>query len=329
MTGAAMLELVLDPVVFRVPPNGDLTTWGRRINRISSLIAHPFLRASSPARALDSMVATWYSAPEPQDGPAAYELARFAHEAAARLANAPECRDGPPLLDNIKLDPAYVAPVLDNEARADFELHLGEAGCSQRDGGSHVGVLGPADSWEQDTPQVLVEAEILARDTIMGLTESESSEAFLREFLDRSSTVDEVLARCCDHPCTLLADPDLGVRVTWAAQFGGDPWNLDFEIGPEFIPSVKALNFDRRAGEARRCLRVMALIAGGRAADVDGHDDRETAAATSRVRKDRNGNTVVRSRLQNQVPDADRLFWARGAKPIFLNVAGHQGGPAI
>jgi hypothetical protein len=325
-----MLELILDPVVFATPHGGDLTTWGDRIQRISSLTAHPFLRASSPERVINSMVATWYSAPDPQVGPATFELARFAHEAAARLATTPECSEGAPLLDNIKLDPDYVAPTLDKESRSDFEFHLGEAACAQRDGGVHVGILGPPDSWKEDKPQVLVEGEILARDDpTSGLTEVEESEALLREFLNRSDNVREVLAHCCDHACALLADPDFGVRAMWAAQFGGDPWSLDFEIGPEFIASTKALNFDRRAGEARRCLRVMALIAGGRAAEVDGHDDRETEAATSPIRKDRNGNTVVRSRLQNRVPDADRLFWARDAKPVFLNVAGHQGGPVL
>jgi len=324
-----MLELVLDPVLFRTPSNGDVATWGDRIHRLSELIAHPFLRASAPERALNSMVATWYSAPEPQDGPAAYELARFAHEAAARLANAPDCPNGAPLLDNIDLDPGYVAAMVDNDARSDFELHLGEAACVQRDGGTHIGIFGPSNSWDKDVPQVLVEAEILARDSpITGLTEAETAQA-LREFLDRSSTIDDVLGQCCDRPCSLLENPDLGVRAIWATQFGGDPWSLEFEIGPEFIASAKALNLHHRAGEAKRCLRVMALIAGGRDADVDGHDDRETEAPTSPIRKDKNGNTVVRSRLQNRVPDADRLFWARGAKPIFLNVSGHRGEPAL
>lgn len=325
-----MIELALDPVMFRTPSDGNLSIWGDRIRQLTSLIAHPFLRGTSPERALNLMVATWYSVSDRHEGLAGHELARFAYEAAARLEPTPDCPDGAPLLDNIELDPAYIAPALDAESRGEFEVHLGEAACVRRDGGPHLGILGPADSWEKDMPQILVEAEILARDDpTAGLAELEDSEAALREFLDRSTSVDDVFAQCTAHPCALLENPDFGVRVMWAVQYGGDPWSIDFEIGPDFVASAKALNFGRRAGEARRCLRVMALIAGGRDADVEGHDDRETAAATSPIRKDAKGNTIVRSRLQNGVPDADRLFWARSEKPVFLNVSGHKGAPAV
>lgn len=328
--GTIVLDVVVDPVVFGMPEDNDFKSWGNKISEIGALIAHPFVNGTCVSRVLDVMVATWYSASDTQTGAAGHELARFAHESAARLDDCPSFVDGAPLLDNLKVDPKYVAASVGLTARDDFHTHLGEAACVQHDGNVHVGIVGPADSWAQDSTEVLVEAEILARDDpVSGLTEAQNGEVSIREFLRRSSNVQELLEKCSDYPCALLSDPDLGVRVLWAVQFGGDPWELDFDIGPEFVASAREMNFDRRTGEARRCLRVMAMIAGGLDADIDGHEDRETEAATSPVRKDASGNTIMRSRLQNKVPDADRIFWARGRKPIFLNVSGHKGMPAL
>jgi hypothetical protein len=325
-----MLELVIDPVLLAPPSDGDSGRWTERLRGVGSLISQSGLRATCGEQALNQAIALWYSQTDASTGAAPHELALVAHEYASRLAAAPKCAAGQPLVDKIRTDPGYTPAQVDETGRAAFTEHLGEAAVAKQDGGMHVGILGPSDSWEQEVDSVLVEGEILGReDDETGLVESREAEAVLREFLDRSGRVGDVLKRLCDQPCTLLRYPELGVRALWATQFGGDPWQLDFEVSPTFAMSVIGLNFHNRSGEARRCLRVMAQIAGGRAEDIDGHEERESGAATSPVQKDRRGNKVMRSYLQNRVPDAHRLFWARGAKPIFLNVSGHEGGPAV
>lgn len=324
------LDLVIDPVLFAPPEGDDPKPWVVKLIELRSFIERSCLRVSCADEVRDMAIALWYSQPDPKGGPSAHELARMAHESASRLKNSPHFAAGVPLLDGISVDPAYVNRRIDPNGRTQFEDHLAEAACVKNDGGTHLGVLGPVDSWSRETDAIEIEAEILGRDhELDGLTEAEGIAGRLREFLARSDTIKRVLEVCCEHPCSLLATPEFGVRALWAVHFGGDPWEIDFEVGPQFNDSVKSMNYQHRPGDAKRCLRVMAQIAGGRADQVDGHEERETAAPTSPIQVDKTGNSVIRSRLQNKVADAHRLFWARGPKPIFLNVSGHQGGPAI
>jgi hypothetical protein len=255
----------------------------------------------------------------------------LAYETASRLEKKSTYPEGEPLLDSIDLKPRYVNARLDMDGRGKLEAHVAEAACGKKDGSLHVGLLSPAESWEGQTAEILVEAEVLGReDRDSGLVEAEENQALLREFLARSEHPQDVLERCCEQPCALLAEPDFGVRAVWATHFGGDPAGVNFKVGSGFVASLRGLDYDRRAGDARRCLRIMAMIAGGRASEVEGHEHHEgpgTASAVLQV----GGRPVIRSYLSNHVANAHRLFWIRGEdeRPTFLNVSGHDGKPAI
>ena len=325
-----MFELVADPVVFAPPEEEDVNVWVTRIADLGRLAADSYFRLSCPSSARDEAIALWYSEPRVAGGPSNYEFARMAHERASQLHVSPEFLEADPLLDAVSVDPAYENKRLGSRSQSDVEGHLAEAGCAKAEGRPHAGIFGPAESWARKPDSIEVEARILGRDhPLDGLIEADKDESLLREFLAHSSSVPGLLSACCEEPCVLLGSPQLGVRALWAVHFGGNPWELDFEIGPGFQESVLAMNYHHRPGEAKRCLRVMAQIAGGMGDQVEGHEERVTAAPTSPVQTDQDGNPVIRSRLQNRVADAHRLFWARGSRPTFLNVTGHEGKPAV
>ena len=325
-----MFELVADPVLFAPPKEEEVKVWAARIADLGRFAADSYFRLSCPSAARDGAIGLWYSQSPAAGGPSNHELARLAHERASRLHVSPEFFEADPLLDAVSVEPAYVNTRLGEGDRSDFEDHLAEASCAKSEGRPHAGIFGPNASWAHETDSIEVDARILGRDDPLdGLTEADSDETQLREFLAHSESVSELFSACCEEPCQLLRSPQLGVRVLWAVHFKGDPWEIDFEIGPDFQKSVLAMNFHHRPGEAKRCLRVMAQIAGGLDDQVEGHEERVAAAPTSPVQTDRCGNPVIRSRLQNRVADAHRLFWARGPRPTFLNVTGHEGKPAV
>lgn len=330
MSGPEAFELVVDPILIGPPSDGDISAWMRSQADIGALIRNSCLRVTCAQSARDEMVALWYAASGQQEGPATHELARVAHEFASRLEDPPRCANGTPIVEALSIDPPYVAKTVSPISRQEFEDHLGEAACTKHDGGIHVGILGSDNSWERSSKEITVEAEIIGRDDELDdFIEVEESESQLRELLPRSDDIAEVLERCCDHPGALLARfPDFGVRALWAVQFGGDPWGLEFNLGSTFASSVREMNYLRRPGEAKRCLRVMALIAGGRAGEVEGHEQHEGPGTTSAVVKI-GGDPVIRSYLSNHVADAHRLFWIRGEQITFLNVSGHEGNPAL
>src|SRR5262249_4805190 len=146
------------------------------------------------------------------------------------------------------------------------------------------------------------------------ISETKDEETSMRHFINRSEDVDEMLIACCSVPTALLKVPEFGVSAFWAVEFGGDPADLSFEIGSDFAESVNAMNYGRLPGHAKRCLRNMALIAGGRGSEVDGHEARTGQGGNDPVLRDSKGDAVMRSRLGNNTPDAHRLFWVRGQR---------------
>jgi hypothetical protein len=258
------------------------------------------------------------------------DLLRYFNEIVGRIGEDVHMKEGSALLDNVTVEPEYIACLGDGAGRKIFVEHLGEAGLANDDGGPHLGVLTHEGSWSEAGDSLEINAEIHMREGPGGeWYEPGYSSASLHAFLPRSHEVDELLAECCKYPCALMECVEFGVIAYWTAVLGGDKDVLDFELGPKFNESIAGLNYKRNTRYAKSCLRVMALIAGGRASEVEGHEERSGAGAENPVVCDVAGNPVIRSRLANNTPDAHRIFWIRGKKPIFLNVSGHEGHPTL
>ncbi len=276
------------------------------------------------------MIARWYSE-LPQIGVLqGYEMARLVAETSERLHDAPEFAAGHPLVDHIRCTPQYAPNGLAQSERQDFEVTVAEAGCVRAEGIPHAGIFGPSSHWGQPGSSVLVEAEILARDIPeLGPVETSGSDAQIREFVPLSESIDEILGHCCEYPGKLMSHPEFAIQAYWTAVLHGSAVALDFEVGPDFVSSAMGMNYQNEDGLARTCLRVMARIAAGYAADVEGHRERQGPGPNDPPLSDSDGTPVMRAYLANHTSDPHRLFWLRGKRPKFLNVTGHEGRPAV
>jgi hypothetical protein len=291
------------------------------MRQLAMLIAESGLRATCPSELRHAMHARWF-----ENGPPS-ELLRVFSEIEGRLYDTVELSGGVVLLDKVSSDPIYVCAELDESQRRQFMEHLAEAGVANSEREGHTGVLSPDASWSETSQSICVEAEIVDREDPSAYLAERDLEARLREFLPRVPEINDVFAICAQHPCELIMNPAWGVRAVWVGVLGGDEEKLDFEIGPDFVASVSHLDYIHKPGLAAACLRAMALIAAGRGREVDGHETKKKGSGSETLRVD--GHAVMRSRIENRRPDANRLHWIRGPRPKFLNVSGHGGGPSI
>ena len=322
------MQLVLDPALLGPPVSGGVAAWVRQIQEVGELVGEQGLEATSAKAPRDEMLALWYATEGIQEGLAGFELARMAEEVSARVRGAvPSLR--PPLIDDVLVSPAYVDQRMSASGLEKFKDHLAEAACSRRDGEDQLGVLGPHSSWEEPMSHVLVEGQVVAReDPVDGLVDEAAENQAVREFLERVTTVKDVYSQCCKCPCALIKEPELGIKAFWMTEFSGQPDELRFTVGPEFSASVAAMNYHHLAPGAKKCLWVMTLIAAGRANELEGHEERTGKGGNNQtLRVD--GDPVMRAYISNRTPDAHRIFWIRREKPVFLNVTGHDGRPAL
>jgi hypothetical protein len=323
------VQFVIDPAVLGPPLDSDIAGWLQQIHELSALVEEQGIVATSAKLPRDQMVARWWSDWETQHGLAGFELARMAEEVSARIHGEAPSPQHPPLLDNVSLNPPYRENRIPDDGKKDLEVHFAEAACASRDGADQLGVLGPDQSWGDLGKHVLVQGEVLAReDPLEGLLEEEPDDMDLREFLRRSTIVHQIYSQCCERPCSLMKHLRLGVRAFWLVKFAGNPNDLEFTIGPNFEASLNAMNYPHLVANARKCLRVMALIAAGRGDELEGHEERTGKGGNNEVLRV-NGDPVMRAYISNRTPNAHRLFWIRKDTPVLLNVTGHDGEPAI
>jgi hypothetical protein len=315
------VQLVLDPITLGPPAPTEVAKWTRRMKELGDLIGQGGLRVTCPAELRHAMHAKWF-----EDGPPS-DLIRVFSEVDGRLYEKVDIQGGAVLLDRPSSDPTYIVAEFSDAQRRQFAEHLGEAGAARSEQNDQVGVLSSATSWSEEQSAIRVEADVVECDGLSGLTASGNDGGRLREFLPRSSEVCDVIGRCAEKSCELIMKPKWGISVVWVGLLGGQEEELSFEIGDDFVDSVSALDYRHKPGLAAACLRAMALIAGGRSAEVDGHETRKKGRGSDVLRVD--GHAVMRSRIENRRPDANRLHWIRGPQPRFLNVSGHEGGPAL
>ena len=325
-----MLQVTVDPLPFAPPGDGDLAAWTKMVRRVGSVISQAAVHGACSGSLRDKVIALWYSE-QPEDSRfPGYEMARLAAETLGRLHDSPTFSRGAPLLDHVRCTPKYEADRLSQDERLALEENVAEAGCCKGEGNAHVGLLSSESAWSEPASHVLVEADIVARDDpAFGLVEPASAEVGIREFLPRSDSIDEVLARCCEFPSILIGYPEFAVEAFWVSVFGGSVDSLDFEVGSDFEASVQAMNYLNEEGLARTCLRVMTRIASGQAGEIEGHRERQGSGPSDPPLCDRHGVPVMRAYLANHTSDPHRLFWLRSERPKFLNVTGHEGRPAI
>lgn len=276
------------------------------------------------------MLARWFEAGGPGTEPEGAELARVAGEVAGRLVSEVELDEGEAEFGALELAPPYEAGPLSVDEVETFNQHLGQAAMRTQDDGRHLGLLGPASSWGEESGSILVEGSIDARLRPNGdVIEPEGEGASLRAFLSRSDDTAGIVARTCEHPCLLVQHPKFGAPAYYAGVMNEDPSGLAFELGAEFEASVRAMNYPHDTRYAKKCLRAMALVAAGRAEELMGHIERHGPGGNEPPVKDGDGRLVWRGYLAHKSSDAHRIFWVAGRKPKFLNVSGHEGRPAL
>jgi hypothetical protein len=270
------------------------------------------------------MYASWFAGGSPS------ELLRYFSEVMDRMEASAACPEGPVLLERVTTEPTYACPLIKQSERDEFVDHLGEAAVAKDDGENHLGILTEDSSWVKDGDNVLVEAQINCREAPGGeWFEPEDDLADVRAFLGRVTSATELFGACCESPEQLIRRVKFGVTAIWIGELGGNANDLKFDIGPELEKSLADMNYARNRRYAASCLRVMALIAGGREKDIKGHEERSGAGGGNPIVKDAEGNTVMRAYLAKNSPNANRLFWVRGTCPRFLNVTGHEGRPLL
>jgi hypothetical protein len=318
------MQLVVDPAQLTPPRDDEKPDWLRRMRGLLSLASDGGVQLTCPKALRDSAYALWFA------GGNAGELVRFFGEVADRMEGSPPLPDGPVLLDNITTEPTYVHPQIKLSERDVFVDHLGEAAVAKDDGEDHLGIFTEEQSWSEQTENVLVEASVDSRESPGGeWFEPESDLASVRAFLGKTATVDDLLRGCCTCPEHLIMRVKFGVMAVWVGELEGRAQDLKFDVGPALEKSIANMNYASNRRYASSCLRVMALIAGGRSNEVNGHEERAGAGGNNPVVRDREGKTVMRAYLARKSPDANRLFWVRGPRPKFLNVTGHEGRPAL
>lgn len=317
------MQIVVDPF-WLAPPDGEPpASWLERVAPLRDLIASGAVKASCPKVLRNAMLAHWFEQESYSD------LIRSVSELEGRLVGSVALDEGDAIFDGVTASPNYTWPHLDDRQREDFVEHLAEAALAKDDGQTHFGLLSPTESWSESRDHVLVEGAILQRETSAGvLIEPKGAAAALRSFLPRCDSTKAFFSCCAGDACSLAANPSFGVEAFFVGEMGGSLDRLEFEIGPSFLQSVHSLGIDRNTSNARSLLRTMALIAAGQAEKVEGHEEREDSGPASSTVTYK-GDTVIRSYVNNHTPDAMRLFWVRRRSPLFLNVSGHAGSPAL
>ncbi len=317
------MQLVVDPIWLSPPGQGEGTQWLRRIKPLQEIVDSGSVKVSCPKSLRDQMVARWF------EGGSYNDLVRTLNELEGRLVEAVELDEGPALLDHANADPDYTWSELDDSQRETFIEHLAEAALARDEGQAHLGVLSPVENWSEPKEEVRIEAVVLERETSKGyLVEPNDEAASLRHFLTRSESIAAVFSVCSKEACALIRKPEFGIMAYFAGSLGGDAKDLRFEIGPAFLASIDGLGIDRVPSDARTLLRTMALIASGKGDQVEGHEERIQAGAGSKT-VCHGEHPVIRSYVTNHTPNAMRLFWVRKDRPLFLNVTGHDGSPAL
>jgi hypothetical protein len=317
------VQLVVDPVWLSPPKDASGAEWLKKIEPLRELISAGSVKVSCPKDLRDQMIARWF-----EDG-SHIELIRTLNELEGRLASTVKLDEGEAIFESVRASPGYIWEGLDVNQRETFTEHLAEAALADDDGQTHFGVLSPMESWSEAKSELLVEAEVLQRETSEGdLREPGEAEATLRSFLPRSESINTFFSTCSTKVCALAGDPEFGVKAYFIGALNGDPSDLQFEVGSEFVASVRSLGIDRIASNARTLLRTMALIASGKADQIEGHEERVSAGAGSKTLC-QGECPVIRSYVNNHTPNAMRLFWVRKERPLFLNVTGHEGFPAL
>lgn len=322
------MQLVLDPVVIEPPDFAQRRRWVSQMSELRALLTEECIDGTCPSTLTDPILAKWFEGGkiDAEKG----ELARIAGEIAARLIDTVDLGGTEILLDQIVTDPAYAPDQIPGPLREEFEEHLADAAFAHQECALHVGVLSPPDSWSRPSDAVLVEASVLGREIPDSeMQEPEGPESELRVFLPRSEAVTEVLKAACAHPCFLVQNLEFGVKAYYAGVLGGDPSDLDFEVGPHLAESIQSMNYSCDPRYAAKCLRAMALIAAGRGQELNGHIERRGAGGNNEFFKDDAGNNVWRTRLAEHSSDANRLFWVSKDAPRFLNVGGHESSPRL
>jgi hypothetical protein len=287
------------------------------------LLSGDSVRVSCPKALRDRVIATWFEGREYDD------LIRTVSEVEGRLTSSVELERGTAIFSGTDVEPSYTWTGVGPDGRGVFDEHLAEAALAREDGQTHFGVLSPTSSWSEQSESVLVQAEVLQRETRAGyLYAPKESEAVLRSFLPLSESYESFVKSCTKEACALVLEPRFGVEAYFAGVLGGDPRDLRFEIGEPFIDSVRNIGVDKVSSNARTLLRTMALIASGKSDEVEGHEERVDAGPNSETRHC-DGSPVMRAYVNNHTPNAMRLFWVRKKQVRFLNVTGHEGSPEI
>jgi hypothetical protein len=289
---------------------------------LRSFITDGGITVTCPKKPRDTVYAQWFEGGQPT------ELIRYLSEITERLVDEVDLPEGPALVDNVQTEPGYMAA--DTDLGRDFLNHLGEAALAMDEGVAHLGVLTRICNWASASDQVVVEANVSCREGPGGeWFEPAEDEEFLRAFLPLTTQPAEVHATCAQYPTALIDRGRFGVAAYWIGKLGGSAAELNFDIGPAFVESLNSMNYQRNHRYASSCLRIMGLIAAGRDGEIEGHEERDGAGPGNSILEDCDGNPVMRAYLAKKSPDANRLFWVRGARPRFLNVTGHEGRPAL
>ncbi|MEA2358222.1 MAG: hypothetical protein QOI62_1482 [Solirubrobacteraceae bacterium] len=257
------------------------------------------------------------------------DLVRVLEAVRGRLAVDPLPAGHDVLLDAVDVTPNYVPSELGADLRGLFVEHLGLVGYRRLVDRLPAGVVTATSSWT-GAGEIAVEAEIQMRSTPNEPDhEPRGDDRFLRELLFAWVAPKELFELLAEYPCSLMGHLAVGVRAIWQGGMGEDPRELSFRLGPRLGSSIDAMNYSREPRRAKACLRTMAMIAGGRQADVPGHRERAGAGGNNRVITDNTGRTLHRSYLAQSSPNAHRLFWWDGPEPEFINVGGHDAAPMI
>lgn len=321
------MQLVVDPLLLRLGRDENAAEWGARLDQISSLLDSSPLSGSCPKTLADAAMAHLFEEEHKEHSGflTVGDLIRVLHEITGRLSDDVVTPEGTAMIDDVALDPPYVALKANSEALSVFEAHLGSAAWAKATSEPLVIVLSPSSSWARVEEAIRVDGQVILQDhPLYGERETDET---VHAFLPRVDSPDGILLHLSHHPCALLEHLQLGVRAVWCTKFGGSPNDLSFEIGPDFADSLRRLDYARDQRYAGACLRTMALVGAGKAENVPGHAERVGDGPNDAVQEDSRGFPIQRGYLAQKTSDAHRIWWARSPVPRFLGVGRHDDKP--
>jgi hypothetical protein len=208
--------------------------------------------------------------------------------------------------------------------------HLGRAAVRRGDAGEDVGVLTRDSSWLQKGDTIEVEGAIALRQIGPGnVAEPAAKDAAVRELLQLWPDQRSVLSALAQQPSALMTHLTCGMHAYLVGIMGEDDIELPMTFGPQFARSLDSLRYSRDKRRAGALLRVLAMIASGRACELAGHRERVGAGASNPIVCDAEGYEVQRTYLAQNSPNAHRLFWVKRPVPHALNVGGHDARPML